>query len=175
MILCASLSLINAAVSVVMGLPICLVEDQGVSTQIQRIVPRAVYIHCMGHSLNLVVQVPVALSVRTIRDTFDTGRKLPKFFKYSIRTKSMFQKLKSEPSPKPPNLKLLCQTRWTVRTESLRSILSNYCVILSVLDNITAEYSGNIEASATACDIWLLCKSFPFFLVYLQLNFFLGY
>ena len=55
---------------------------------------------------------------------------LSKIFKYIAKKKSMLLKIKSELAPESPGFKPLCPTRWTVRAESLRSVIDNYPVIL---------------------------------------------
>ena len=60
----------------------------GVATQIQLEEPRALYVHCMGHSLNLAVQ-DTSRSVKVMADTFDTVLELAKLFKYSAKKKAM--------------------------------------------------------------------------------------
>ena len=70
----------------------------GVATRIQQEEPRALYVHCMGHSLNLAVQ-DTSRSVKVMADTFDTVLELAKVFKYSAKKKSMLLKLKADLSP----------------------------------------------------------------------------
>ena len=84
----------------------------------------------MSHSLNLAIQ-DTCRNLRIMRDSFDTILALNKFFKYSAKKKAILNKLKSEMSPNTPGIRPLCPTRWTVRSESIQSILSNYKVILS--------------------------------------------
>ena len=121
----------------------------GVATKIKQVEPRALYIHCMGHSLNLAVQ-DTCRSVSIVSEALDTVLELSKIFKYSAKKKSMLLQVKSELAPDSPGLKPLCPTRWTVRAESLRSVLINYAVIQSVLEEIVYEYRGNAEATASA-------------------------
>ena len=72
----------------------------------------------------------------------------------------MLLKLKSELAPATPGVKPLCPTRWTVRAESLRSIICNYTVILSVLQEIVEEYRGNFEACCQARGILVAMEKF---------------
>ena len=44
----------------------------------------------------------------------------------------MFASLKADLAPDTPGIRVLCPTRWTVRAESLRSILDNYTVLNEV-------------------------------------------
>ena len=57
-----------------------------------------IYVHCMGHSLNLAVQ-DTSCSVKVMADTFDTVIGLAKVFKYSAKKKLMLLKLKIDLSP----------------------------------------------------------------------------
>ena len=101
----------------------------GVATQIQQLEPRALYMHCMGHCLCNLAVYDTCRSIKIMRYAFDTVLELSKIFKYSGKKKAMLMKLKSELSPQTPGVKPLCPTRWTVRAESLRSLLLNYEVV----------------------------------------------
>ena len=93
----------------------------------------------------------------------DTVLELSKLFKYSAKKKAMLLKLKSELSPQSPVVKPLCPTHWTVRAESLRSVLLNYKVIQSVLEEIVEQYSGITEATSQARGILVIFSKFSFF------------
>ena len=131
-----------------------------VSTRIQQKESRALYVHCMGHSLNLAVQ-DTCRSIKVMADMFDTVMELSKVFKYSAKKKAMLLKLKSELSPETVGIRPLCPTR-TVRAESLRSIISNFSVIHSILEEITEEYRGNSEVTSTARGIIATMEKFCF-------------
>ena len=59
----------------------------GVAAQIQQIEPRALYLHCMRHCLNLAVQ-DTCRSIKVMADTFHTVLELGKLFKYSAKKKN---------------------------------------------------------------------------------------
>ena len=133
----------------------------GVAARIQQEEPRALYVHCMGHSLNLAVQ-DTFRSVKVMADTFDTVLEMAKVFKYSAKKKAMLLKLKADLSPETMGIRPLCPTRWTVRAESLRSVILNYSVIHSVLEEIIEEYRGNSEATSQARGIMVTMENFSF-------------
>ena len=54
---------------------------------------------------------------------------MSKFIKYSPKRDVMFSKLKDELQPECPGIRVLCPTRWTVRADSLKSVLDNYTVL----------------------------------------------
>ena len=136
-------------------------RHSGVATQVRAKEPRAMYIHCMAHSLNLAVQ-DTCRSIQVMSEAFDVVLELSKVFKYSAKKKAMLLKLKSELAPATPGVKPLCPTRWTVRAESLQSIICNYTVILSVLLEIVEEYRGNFEACCQARGILVAMEKFNF-------------
>ena len=63
-------------------------RHSGVETQIQQLEARALYMHCIGHCLNLAVQ-DTCCSITIMRDAFDTVLELSKIFKYSAKKKAM--------------------------------------------------------------------------------------
>ncbi len=97
----------------------------GVATKIQQMEPRAVFTHCYGHSLNLAVSDTVKKSV-IMRDCLDTCYELVKLIKFSPKRDAMLTRLKEEIGSDSPSIRTLCPTRWTVRAESLASIVANY-------------------------------------------------
>ena len=133
----------------------------GVATRIQLEEPRALYVHCMGHSLNLAVQ-DTSRSVKVMADAFDTMLELAKVFKYSAKKKSILLKVKADLSPESMGIRPLCPTRWTVRAESLRSVVLNYSVIHGALNDIIEEYRGNSEATSQARGIMVTMEKFSF-------------
>ena len=70
-------------------------RHKGVATHIQKVEPRALYIHCMAHSLNLAIQ-DTCWSISVMSEAFDVVLELSKTFKYSAKKKAMLLKLKSE-------------------------------------------------------------------------------
>ena len=65
--------------------------------------------------------------------------------------------------PHTPSIRPLCPTRWTVRAESLRSIISNYEVIQQLMEEILDEYRGVTEATSVARGILATMERFSFF------------
>ena len=108
----------------------------GVATQICKEEPRAVYTHCYGHSLNLAAADAIKQS-KVMKSALATTHEVTKFIKYSPCRDAMFQNLKSELTPDTPGIRVLCPTRWTVRNNSLASILSNYTVLQELWDELS--------------------------------------
>ncbi len=113
----------------------------GVATRIQEIEPRAVFTHCYGHALNLSVADTIKQSV-TMKDCLDTCTKV----------------IKSETS----GVRTLCLTRWTVRAESLASILDNYKNI-QILWERACDSGTNSEMKARIRGVESQMKTFKFY------------
>ena len=86
----------------------------GVATQIASEEPRAIFIHCNGHALNLAAG-DIVKKNKLLQNTLDTTLEISKLLKFSPRRDAMFSALKSQISPETPGFRTLCPTRWTVR------------------------------------------------------------
>lgn len=116
----------------------------GVSTQLLNEEPRAIYTHCYGHALNLACQDTVR-SVKVVKDALDT---LSKLLKYSSKRNAAFKKIKDDIAPSEPGFRTLCPTRWTVKADSLGSVIKNYSVLQTSLDAFTHMAARDMEMSA---------------------------
>ena len=101
----------------------------GVAKRICDLEPRAVYTHCYGHALNLAAGDTLKQS-KLMKEALETTWEITKLIKYSPRRDGIFQRLKETlPVGSTPGIRVLCPTRWTVRAESIHSILANYDVL----------------------------------------------
>ena len=98
----------------------------GVAKQVSDLEPRAVYIHCYGHALNLAAGDTLKQS-KLIKDALEVTREITKLIKYSPRRHGIFHRLKETLSMgSTPGIRVLCPIRWTVHAESINSIIANY-------------------------------------------------
>lgn len=120
----------------------------GVATLICKEEPRAILVHCYGHSLQLAVGDTVK-EIKTMSDALDTTNEISKLLKYSPKRDTLFEKLKKELAPDVPGFRVLCPTRWTVRADSLQSIIDNWeplqelwdeCLCMPKLDSELVSY-----------------------------------
>ena len=102
-------------------------SKSGVAKRIMDEEPRAVFTHCYCHSLNL----DSVKKSRLLKSALETTYEITKLIKKSPRRDAIFKGLKEEDSDDSPCIKLLCPTRWTVRADSLHSIISNYSLLMS--------------------------------------------
>lgn len=133
----------------------------GVAKQINDLETRAVYTHCYGHSLNLAASDTLKES-KLMKEALETTHEITKLIKFSPRRDGIFQKLKEEiPSSSTPGVRILCPTRWTVRADSLSSIISNYEVLQSTWVE-AASVTKDTEAKARIHGVSAQMKTFDF-------------
>ena len=65
-----------------------------------------------------------------MRDVCDTTFEISKLVEFSLKCDSRFENLKQELAPHSTGLRVLCPSRWSVRAESLQSVLDGYTVLL---------------------------------------------
>ena len=92
--------------------------------------PHAKYTHCYGHSLNLVCCDDMVKHCKIMNDALDITLEITKLIKKSPKCDAMFEHIKKDMSTESPGTRVLCTTRWTIKAETLKSILSNYDVLL---------------------------------------------
>ena len=131
----------------------------GVCTRIQQIQPRALYHHCRGHVLNLVVSSSCQ-EVPDIRNLFCSVRKLSWFLGGIAKRKSILKQYlvnedicdlvtENQGGEEPGNdflqraetkaVPKLCETRWSARVITLSSFISKYKAICLALKDIGCE------------------------------------
>ena len=83
--------------------------------------------------------------------------------KLSPRRDAIFLRLKEQLQCSAPGIRILFPTRWTVRANSLKSVLDNY-VVLRKLWQEALEIVSDSEMRARISGVGLMMESF-FFLV----------
>ena len=129
----------------------------GVGKRILNDYPKAHFVHCMAHSLNLCIQ-DVGSNCTCIREALSVTSELAKVIRASPKRLALFEKIQLEIAPGSPKLKPLCPTRWTVRTEAINSVIKNFSVISSELEQLSQEGTGEIRSKA--CGLLALMEKF---------------
>ena len=93
--------------------------------------PRALY--CYGLSLNLAAS-DMLQKIKILKSAMETTHEITKLIKYSPRRENLFKNIKGEIAPDSPGVRVLCPTRWTVKADSMKSIIQNYEVLMEVWD-----------------------------------------
>ena len=100
----------------------------GVAARIQQEEAKAIFTHCYGHALNLSVSDTIK-RCKVMKDCLDTCFELIKLIKWSPKRAGMLTRIKEEIGDSSPNVRTFCPTRWTVRANSLSSVIENYSSI----------------------------------------------
>ena len=106
-------------------------------------------------------QIPTITKVPKMKDCLDTCYEIVKLIKFSPKREAMLSQLKEEMGSDAPGVRTLCPTRWTVRAESLYSILANYDHILLLWETGVHETS-NTEMKARILGVRSQMQSFNF-------------
>ena len=121
----------------------------GVQAIFKREEPRALYVHCLAHSLNLCVQ-DISKVCTLIRNTMDFIHDLIQLIKFSPKRLTMFDTLRKDVAlnsgESSQSLRVLCSTRWTVRNSSIASLLKNYRILMVTLEQKTDKLDLNLIA-----------------------------
>ncbi|XP_061173672.1 zinc finger MYM-type protein 1-like [Saccostrea echinata] len=128
----------------------------GVATQIHALEPRALYIHCYGHALNLACSYSIK-ACKLLRDTLDIAKDITKLIKESPRREMIFNTLKNAQNLEKTSagIRVLCPTRWTIKADTFLSIFSNYEILRNVWDECL-QYVREVEMRNRILGEWLL-------------------
>ena len=129
-----------------------------VASDIQKLEPRALYLHCYGH---LAVSDTLK-SIKCMCDALDVALEICKLLKYSPRRDAIFHKIHQELTPQAPGIRNLCPTRWTVCALSLESIRVNYSALEATWDE-ALEVCSQSEVKARINGVQSKMKDFDFF------------
>ena len=105
----------------------------GVATQIKAINSKCLYTHCYGHALNLAFADSIK-SIDCLKSTFEIGHEICKLVKKSPKRSTKLDDIRKEMKNDSKGVQALCSTRWTVRGESLESILNNFDELMELWD-----------------------------------------
>ena len=101
-------------------------SKRGVAAQIASEESRALFIHCFAHSLNLAVADTIKQS-KVCSDALEVAFEVTKLIKFSPKRNAVFDQIKSnEDENVGGSIRSFCPTRWTVRGNSISSIIDNY-------------------------------------------------
>lgn len=133
----------------------------GVAARIEELEPRAVFTHCYGHALNLGVSDTIKHST-AMKDCLDTCFEVIKLIKFSPKREAMLRTLKEERGSDAPGVRTMCPTRWTVRADSLASVIANYNNIQELWES-ALHSSSDSEMKARIHGVGSQMQTFRFF------------
>ncbi|XP_077531307.1 zinc finger MYM-type protein 1-like [Haemaphysalis longicornis] len=137
-------------------------QHSGLQALIREEEPRAIYVHCLAHVLNLVLN-DVMQTVDRCRDILSVITELISFVTGSPKCLHWFKTFQEE--EESVSLVKFCPTRWTLKASSLSSVLKNYRPLILFLQEVASERS---ESSAKASGLTMALSKFQ---TYFMLNF----
>lgn len=109
---------------------------KGAQTIIRSKYPKALYVHCAAHSLNLAVSS--ACNIQPVKNCLGIIEKYYCFFNFPKRNHELFEVIdKGDWEPKVKTLKRLCATRWVQRYDAINDFIELFPCIVVALDNIS--------------------------------------
>lgn len=120
-------------------------QFRGVQSIVRLKYPKAVYVHCSAHSLNLAVST--ASGIRPIRNCLGIIEKAYQFFNTPKRNSILLHEIEnSDHEPSVKQLKRLCATRWVQRYDAVNDFSELYPFVLKALDTI-CDWKDPADAS----------------------------
>jgi len=128
-------------------------DSVGVQARIKQAAPLATYVHCNGHSLNLVISKSCKLP--PVRNVLDRMQSCSKFFLYSPKRMGVLeliikQNMVDETRRKP--LLDVCRTRWAERQSAYQHFYQAYVFITEALELI--GYKRHLEKYGATYSDW---------------------
>ena len=121
----------------------------GVATQLKRINPKMLVVHCYGHALNLAIGDMIK-NVQPLKNTLDTAQEICKLVKKSPKRNAKIDQLREETKNSYKGIHALCPTRWTIRGEALASFSNNHGELMDwSLVELSARIAGVKAQMAT--------------------------
>ena len=105
-------------------------SKKGVASQILAEEKRAIFTHCYAHALNLAVADTIKKS-KICNTALEVAFEITRLVKFSPKRNTAFDRIKegSDEDSTGIGIKKFCYTRWTVRGDSIGSILENYNIL----------------------------------------------
>lgn len=119
------------------GAPVNTGEHEGVQKYVSQKYPTAVFVHCVGHSLNLVLSH--ASKIREINNCLGIVEKIHSFFESPKRHSVLSNKIEEyAPESNRQKLKQMCPTRWVERHDSVIIMVELLEPVLYALEEISS-------------------------------------
>ena len=140
---------------------------RGAAVTIQSRCPKAVYIHCAAHALNLCVVA--ACSVQLVKNMMGTMVEICLFFSNSPKRQLELEKnIASLDDVTAKKLIGLCKTRWVARIDALELFMDLFPAVVAALESISDVQAGgwNTDSSRLAGSLLHAITAFPFIIAF---------
>lgn len=115
-------------------------KTNGTQSQIRQHCPRAIYIHCFSHSLNLAISA--STDIAEVKSTYSTISDISNFFKNSCQRQDKFKEYIDRlcPNSSHSRLKAFCPTRWVERHDTFFIFIELLLPLAHLFENLR-EYN----------------------------------
>ncbi|XP_060862570.1 zinc finger MYM-type protein 1-like [Metopolophium dirhodum] len=111
-------------------------QFKGAQTIIRSKHPKALYVHCAAHSLNLAVSS--ACNMQSMRNCLGIIEKYYCFFNFPKRNNELLEVINNDDwEPKVKTLKRLCMTRWVQRYDAINDFIELFPCVTTAHSNIS--------------------------------------
>lgn len=133
-------------------------QFRGVQAVIKESYPKALYTHCVSHSLNLCLSD--SSKIQDIRNAFGVISDVCNFFHTSAKRSEILRKNINilKPDTRTTKLKTLCETRWVVRHEAVLLFKDFLNPIVAALESIQMDLQGSESARKANYLLHCICK-----------------
>ena len=140
-------------------------EMRGCAARITDMYPKALYIHCCSHALNLCVMG--ASKCKLVLNLWTALREVAFFFNSSPKRQQKLMdviKATADNEEKATKLTDLCRTRWAARHTALVTFDKLYDPVVQCLEDISTAYrmEWNVNTSSQASSFLKLVVGFDF-------------
>ena len=138
----------------------------GLQALVRELSPTALYVHCMGHRLNLVL-VKAATNIVQVKCFFGVLEKLCSFFTASPRRISQLRTAQENAGKRHETPKALSDTRWASRANAVEHTRDNYECYTEALKQLIENNELDANGLAEAQGLLDKLNKFEFFVMLL--------
>ena len=141
---------------------------RGAAVSIQSTCPKAVYVHCAAHSLNLCVVA--ACGVQSVQNMMGTMVEICLFFSNSPKRQLEFEKhIQSIEGARAKKLVSMCKTRWVARIDALELFFDLYPAVVKTFEVISEGSSDgwNVDSRRAAESLLICITKFQFIISFI--------
>lgn len=133
----------------------------GVATQFKLENEKMLFTHCYGHALNLAIK-DACNKIECLKEAFDSTKEICKLVKKSPQRDTKLAEIRSATKNQEKSVHAFCPTRWTIRAETLRSMIENHSELMRLwewsIDNLK-----DTEMKARVIGVSSVMSNFSFF------------
>ena len=136
-------------------------KASGVATQFKLENEKMLYTHCYGHALNLAIK-DACDKVECLKEAFDSIREICRLVKKSPQRDTKLSEILSATQSQEKSIHAFCPTRWTVRAETLRSVIENHDELMALWE-WSIKHLKDTEMKARVIGVNTAMSNFSFF------------